>query len=72
MSEAASYSVRDGVAVITLNNPPVNGLGLPTRRELAAAMDRGEVDGQTRTSPGCSLYSSGGRGSCTAAARSRA
>ena len=27
MSEAASYSVRDGIAVITMNNPPVNGLG---------------------------------------------
>src|SRR3989442_2988395 len=27
MNEVASYSVRDGVAVITLNNPPVNGLG---------------------------------------------
>ena len=28
MSEAVSYSVRDGIAVITMNNPPVNGLGL--------------------------------------------
>ncbi|HUK05914.1 MAG TPA: enoyl-CoA hydratase-related protein, partial [Burkholderiales bacterium] len=27
MSDAVSYSVRDGVAVITMNNPPVNGLG---------------------------------------------
>ena len=27
MSEVAPYAVRDGVAVITLNNPPVNGLG---------------------------------------------
>ena len=27
MSDAAPYSVRDGIAVITLNNPPVNGLG---------------------------------------------
>ena len=25
---SASYEVRDGVAVITLNNPPVNGLEL--------------------------------------------
>ena len=29
---SASYEVRDGVAVITLNNPPVNGLGYETRR----------------------------------------
>src|SRR5512146_722726 len=27
MSDAAPYSVRDGIAVIALNNPPVNGLG---------------------------------------------
>src|SRR5213083_1730985 len=27
MSEVAPYTVRDGVAVITMNNPPVNGLG---------------------------------------------
>ena len=28
---AVDYTTRDGVAVITLNNPPVNGLGLSTR-----------------------------------------
>ena len=27
MSDVAAYSVRDGIAVITLKNPPVNGLG---------------------------------------------
>ena len=27
MSDVAHYAVRDGIAVITLNNPPVNGLG---------------------------------------------
>jgi len=27
MNEAARYVVRDGIAVITMNNPPVNGLG---------------------------------------------
>jgi enoyl-CoA hydratase/carnithine racemase len=27
MSDVAAYSVRDGIAVITMNNPPVNGLG---------------------------------------------
>ena len=34
MSEAAQYAVRDGIAVITMNNPPVNGLG----NALRAAM----------------------------------
>jgi 3-hydroxyacyl-CoA dehydrogenase len=43
---SADYLVRDGIAVITLNNPPVNGLGLATRtaaweglRRAAAAAD---------------------------------
>ena len=31
MSEAASYSVRDGIAVITMNNPPVNSLSAANR-----------------------------------------
>ena len=32
---SASYEVRDGVAVIALNNPPVNGLSYETRRAIA-------------------------------------
>jgi 3-hydroxyacyl-CoA dehydrogenase len=28
---SADYQVQNNVAVITLNNPPVNGLGLATR-----------------------------------------
>ena len=27
MSDVAHYAVRDAIAVITMNNPPVNGLG---------------------------------------------
>ena len=41
---SASYEVRGSVAVITLNNPPVNGLGLDTRRELATAIAKAEAD----------------------------
>ena len=33
----ASYEVRGAVAVITLNNPPVNGLGYDTRRASPTA-----------------------------------
>jgi 3-hydroxyacyl-CoA dehydrogenase len=36
----ASYQVRGSIAVITLDNPPVNGLGYDTRREFAAGVDR--------------------------------
>ncbi len=40
----ASYQVRGNVAVITLDNPPVNGLGYDTRREFAAGVDRAAAD----------------------------
>jgi 3-hydroxyacyl-CoA dehydrogenase len=41
---SASYEVRGNVAVITLNNPPVNGLSFETRREFAAGIDRAVAD----------------------------
>ncbi|MGH8692282.1 MAG: 3-hydroxyacyl-CoA dehydrogenase NAD-binding domain-containing protein [Burkholderiales bacterium] len=44
MSEVAQYAVRDGVAVITMNNPPVNGLGNALRAELAACFQKAEAD----------------------------
>ncbi|MFC3106641.1 3-hydroxyacyl-CoA dehydrogenase NAD-binding domain-containing protein [Undibacterium arcticum] len=34
----AEYQVKGAVAVITLNNPPVNGLGFATRSAVVAAM----------------------------------
>jgi 3-hydroxyacyl-CoA dehydrogenase len=44
----AHYDVRDGVAVITLDNPPVNGLGFDTRRAVAAGIERAEADAAVR------------------------
>jgi len=44
MSEAASYSVRDGVAVITLNNPPVNGLGSVLRPGIMDGIKKAGAD----------------------------
>ncbi|AIO41615.1 enoyl-CoA hydratase/isomerase family protein [Burkholderia cenocepacia] len=41
---AVDYSTRDGVAVITLNNPPVNGLGLSTRQGVMDGLDRAAQD----------------------------
>ncbi len=41
---SASYEVRDGIAVITLNNPPVNGLSIATRSAVAAGIDQVEAD----------------------------
>ena len=44
MSEVASYAVRDGIAVITMNNPPVNGLGNALRAGLMAGLKKAEAD----------------------------
>jgi len=40
----AHYQVHGEVALITLNNPPVNGLGLVTRQAVAAAMAQATAD----------------------------
>ena len=40
----ASYQVRGSVAVITLDNPPVNGLGYATRQAVADGLARAEAD----------------------------
>ena len=40
----ASYEVRGAIAVVTLNNPPVNGLGYDTRRGIAEGVDRANAD----------------------------
>ena len=44
MSAAASYSVRDGIAVITMNNPPVNGLGSVLRPGIMDGIRKAEAD----------------------------
>jgi 3-hydroxyacyl-CoA dehydrogenase len=48
MSEAAPYAVRDGVAVITLNNPPVNGLGNALRAGVLQGLQRAAADAQVK------------------------
>ncbi len=40
----AQYQVHGDVAVITLTNPPVNGLGLSTRQGIADGMARANAD----------------------------
>src|SRR3954471_18190568 len=44
MSEAAQYLVRDGVAVITLDNPPVNGLGNALRAAVMEHLKKADAD----------------------------
>ncbi|OYQ40376.1 3-hydroxyacyl-CoA dehydrogenase [Rhodoferax sp. TH121] len=40
----AQYQVHGDIAVITLNNPPVNGLGLSTRQGIADGMAKAQAD----------------------------
>ena len=44
---SVKYEVRDGIALLTLESPPVNGLGIATRRglveSLALALDDASV-----------------------------
>jgi 3-hydroxyacyl-CoA dehydrogenase len=44
MSDVAQYAVRDGIAVITMNNPPVNGLGNALRAGLMEALNKADAD----------------------------
>jgi 3-hydroxyacyl-CoA dehydrogenase len=41
---SASYALHGPVAVITLDNPPVNGLGFDTRRGIADGLQRANAD----------------------------
>ena len=38
------YEVVDGVAVVTVDNPPVNALGLAVRQGIARAVTESEAD----------------------------
>jgi 3-hydroxyacyl-CoA dehydrogenase len=44
MSAATQYVVRDGVAVITLDNPPVNGLGNALRAAIMQNLKTADAD----------------------------
>ncbi len=45
---ATEYTTRDGVAIVTLQNPPVNGLGHPLRLGIVEALDRANNDDAVR------------------------
>ncbi|WP_239987420.1 3-hydroxyacyl-CoA dehydrogenase NAD-binding domain-containing protein [Sphingosinithalassobacter portus] len=40
----SSYSVRDGIAVLAINSPPVNALGFPVRKALDEGIRRAVAD----------------------------
>ena len=43
------YEVHGSVAVITLNNPPVNGLGFETRRSITNDLQKANADGAVKS-----------------------
>ena len=44
MSELVRVQMRDGVAVVTVENPPVNALGVGVPEGLAMAIDNAAAD----------------------------
>ena len=42
------YQVHGDIAVITMDNPPVNGLGLDLRRGVSEGIEAAQADGQVR------------------------
>src|SRR5580700_2698410 len=49
MSQPVTLSARDGIAVITLDNPPVNALSPGVPEGILAALDTAERDGSVRS-----------------------
>ena len=44
MSDVLQYAVRDGIAVLTMNNPPVNGLSNALRTALMDSLKKAQAD----------------------------
>jgi 3-hydroxyacyl-CoA dehydrogenase len=44
----AQYEVRDEIAVLRFDNPPVNSLGLELRRAIVAHLERANADGSVK------------------------
>ena len=47
MTDTVQYQVQDGVAVVTVDRPPVNAIDVSVRKGLNAAIDRATADGCT-------------------------
>jgi 3-hydroxyacyl-CoA dehydrogenase len=45
---SADYTVQGDLAVITMNNPPINGLGLNTRQAIVAGLEKALADDQVK------------------------
>ena len=48
MTELVRYTVKEGIAIITIDNPPVNALGPGVAEGIAAALSQAETDADVR------------------------
>ena len=48
MNSSVSYERQGEIALITLNNPPVNALGQAAREGLLRALHQGQIDTQAK------------------------
>ena len=58
MAQLVDYAVRDGVAVVTVNNPPVNALSVGVPQGIVEGVRRGDSDPEV----GAIVLAGGGRG----------
>src|SRR4029077_18987438 len=58
-----SYQVQGGIAILTLENPPVNALSLPVRAGLTAALTRAQEANEV-----CAIVLTGSHDTFSAAA----
>jgi 3-hydroxyacyl-CoA dehydrogenase len=61
-NEALIYTRRGAVAVLTLNNPPVNGLGYALRCGIVAGLERALADTAAGGHPGAGILTQAGGG----------
>ncbi len=48
MTDVIQYERRGAVGVITINNPPVNALGIAVRQGIVACLERAEADADVK------------------------
>src|SRR5678816_3970166 len=44
MSDVVTYAIRDGMAMVVVDNPPVNAIGAGVPEGIEAALDRAAAD----------------------------
>jgi 3-hydroxyacyl-CoA dehydrogenase len=48
LNMSVKYETREGIAILTMQNPPINGLGLSTRRGLMESLQQALDDAQVK------------------------